>query len=594
MVKQIVALDINRVFTSLTTPQQQLSFKKLQKLLTVDYELRKIDKSLSVEAFYLLSDEDLEDIMRVLSSDLNVTLTYKGFPKTLISRFKVFGWSEDKQKESYKDTTVLYPMSLKEILSLISKTIASPVKLNTLDQTVISRIISQHSDKINYPKHIPLVQNRCLVMSNDPSYNPEDINDILSFGFSRDNYKENSLSLPRKNRKKVLEFLEKFISTAPDDSFYNEAMSKYGGWITLSERLHPGDYKDKYPKSYEFFTNIKAKDSKKKYRTWNSRLFDLYILEYDIMSIIKFVSERRNELAYRFNGLMKKAIKEGKEYDVLNVFMEADNIDNTPLLNLLKFYDNEKNPYIGWDYVRIFKDHINLKLLKNIENRTKQDLVGKKVYLDPILTLSRIPREFSEDIPVLVKKVYKLGDNVQNVVIRTKCDKKTGYSFNTNFIFNDSNGDYKEMRSFTGDLNHKLPLIPFSNSKKDRIVIMQSFTVGDPVSLVTFWIEDENKNVIVGKQSLKFDEKIYRLPFIFNTSKKEILLLNKNTQHALEHNNMFTTESLIKVDLSIYDLFKKYFESRGATITNNKQEDVDFKYTPDNINNRLIFNIIGE
>ena len=387
--KQLIALQRNKVYTSLTSPAE-FNDDRRKKLLTITEELRRFGHYLSAESLMYLSDEDLEgiykDILPALSKKYYPTESwnplYPGFPQQVIDattdklwedQHKIYDtldydkflkdnmWYLDGEIEETENPVILERMTETDLLQIFTDIVSSGNSLAPDTREELMWFLA-HRPEHKLPDKIPFKETLCLVMTYRPEYKPATINDILRFGMYAmgadpelphvakqvnasawgkqkiDNPVWRKLNtLTRATRRRLMETIEEFLKTSSLKNAVVDAKRFYGVWVLLSERIHPREYTKTYPKAAQFFTELKS--NAKKYKSWYSTLQDKYNSGEDVVDITKFISDRPGELVRRLDSLLRRSITAGKEGEIMDIFLDTDGMSNKTLIELLAYYE---------------------------------------------------------------------------------------------------------------------------------------------------------------------------------------------------------------------------------------------------------------
>lgn len=123
----------------------------------------------------------------------------------------------------------------------------------------------------------------------------------------------------RRERRMLLEQLEQCPQITEDMLRHKEV------WIRLGERLHPFEFKNKFPKSCEAFDILR---NNKPYRTFNS-LVEGALLQRDVPAAVQLLQGRPGELARRMDHLLRIA---ANPQDVISAFNAAAHAVSSPVL----------------------------------------------------------------------------------------------------------------------------------------------------------------------------------------------------------------------------------------------------------------------
>ena len=159
-------------------------------------------------------------------------------------------------------------------------------------------------------------------------------------------------SFPRRYRKLILRLLDTAGSIEEDMKRYTQ------NWIILGELLHPGEYKNQYPKAYEAFEKLR---SNKKIWMFNGKVQDL-LDKNDICGALILLKNRPGEFARRLDYLLRNF--SCNDY-IINEFEKvADKISVPVLLQVREHFiwRNEDND------IRVFFPKGQLTKCYTVEN----------------------------------------------------------------------------------------------------------------------------------------------------------------------------------------------------------------------------------
>jgi stress response protein SCP2 len=107
----------------------------------------------------------------------------------------------------------------------------------------------------------------------------------------------------RSTRRTLLTLIESVASKKN----ITEDMKRYQGqWTRLGERLHPGEYSKRYPKTFKAFRNLRNEDLYGKIRTFNSNL-EKALDERDTETVLKMLKSRPGEFARKLDFLVRES-----------------------------------------------------------------------------------------------------------------------------------------------------------------------------------------------------------------------------------------------------------------------------------------------
>lgn len=435
-------------------------------LISLTKELEVFGYILSSEVLKSITEEEIERVYKNLipflveeyHSGSEFKPVYPHFPEQVISKSAAELWAEQNKLYNGEEIDVdnWYGSSVEEIKRVVNLEELKPITEEEFNKIPIQLMSSNNSfsvrskaellwfldnKSVEIPERIPFKETLCLVLYSGKQINNLEINDVLRFSFyimgtdpslpkvdkrlksGRENpIWRNLSSLSRAWRNKICGMIEEVVSRKGLAYSIIDAKRFYGHWILLSERLHPGDFAKRYAACYDFFKTLKDKKEIKKYRTWQSQVQKMYDDEKDLIDITKKISERPGEFIRRFDSLIRRAMKNNKESEVMDIFIDTAGMKNKTLIELSDYYDKrdvvsrkvkrsdgtlmdlEKLEEMDQDFKETINDVICRKVLINIKDRvTEEDMKGKKVWLDPEIKKIPIPkgmRNSRYEIPV--------------------------------------------------------------------------------------------------------------------------------------------------------------------------------------------------
>ena len=466
MNKQVIAFERNKVYVSLTTPAAS-SEERLESLGVLTEELKRFNLYLPAEAILFLSDTDIRDIYKEVIPRLaekfypqgNWAPLYPGFPDQVLSKterelmkdrdyiydtlnYEGFlaenPWYTEAEKKFIEADAFAIELGVmrdSDMTSLLKSIVSSGNSISEETKDELIYLLDEYPEE-KLPDEIPFKETLCLVMFKRDNYLPKTVNDVLRYGLFRGgaspalehvpakivdawrkempNPESRKIKISRSLRKEILQKLETFLQGTTLKKVIPDAKRFYGHWVLLSEFLHPGEYKTRYPKTNEFFVTLKTNEEAKKYKTWESMVQNMYNNGADVLDIAKTVSTRPGELVRRLDSLLRRAKEVGKESDLLDIFLDTDGMKNKTLLELLSYYDKRNSGAVRMVSVKgstkkkalepldplpkimveTVRDCVERKILLNIDHSVKEtDLTGKVVYLDPMIKNLPVPRD---------------------------------------------------------------------------------------------------------------------------------------------------------------------------------------------------------
>lgn len=385
---------------------------------------------------------------------------YPHFPEQVISKTDAELWSDQNKLYNGEEIDIdnWYSKSEKEELVEGRKTILESISEEDFDKIPQQIMKSNNSltiqskaellwflenKNVEIPERIPFKETLCLVLSTGRKIKNLEINDVLRFAFyvmgtdpslpkvDKRVTDRKDLKLKRSDRRLLCKMIDEVVERKGLPNSIIDAKLLYSHWNLLSEKLHPGEYYKNYKNCYNFFITLKDNEKKKLYKTWYSQVQRMYDEKKDLKDITEKISERPGELVRRFDSLIRKAIKDNKESEVMDVFIETEGMKNKTLLELSDYYDKrdklkryatkkdgtkielEELEPLGEIVTETIEEVISRKILKNIKDRVAvKDLEGKTVYIDPEIKRIPIPKRMrNQTIEVPVGTRFKIPED---------------------------------------------------------------------------------------------------------------------------------------------------------------------------------------
>lgn len=210
----------------------------------------------------------------------------------------------------------------------------------------------------------------------------------------------------RKERKMLLELFNN-CKINPEDMLRHKEM-----YLRLGEKIHPGEYKKKYPKTFKSFNNLRNHEKKIKKNTFNHKKEEFF-LNKNIEELIKLLKTRPGEFARSLNRLL--VLSEELNYNsyyIVNEFKKVANvIPISTLLILQKYFTNRCSTND-----RVFYPKGQISKAYGIGNNLKELDVNLCIYTS--ITIEEIIKEILAEKNYL-GKVY-IDKNLHNYAIPLK------------------------------------------------------------------------------------------------------------------------------------------------------------------------------
>lgn len=340
---------------------------------------------------YMLDESAIENISKASTDDiksfLNETVEYlkimtgsqrsytpfwKGFPEQVMNKSEIELWIYQiahymsngefepneftkERKEAFENPnyTKLTSGDDVEFLNIFTDLVSVNNSLTPDDMKIVEWFVESGSELV-FPNQIPFKENLCTLASMGLDVPVKTVTDVLRIAVHMSG---GDVSLPkvpakivrasawttkrvenperelfkfkkfkRSERKYLLSLLEKTNCDA------SEAVLKSARWIRLGELLHPGDYKNQFPKSYTMFSELRNK----KVRSWYSKVNKAF--ESSLEDGLKKLSERPGEFFRRLDALVRK---NSNQKDLVLKYMNsiAEKVSNKVLFEAYEHFE---------------------------------------------------------------------------------------------------------------------------------------------------------------------------------------------------------------------------------------------------------------
>jgi hypothetical protein len=261
---------------------------------------------------------------------------------------------EKKEREKLKDQIKLKVIghgNNEDFNTIFSRLLNSKTSVSDTDKQDIEWFIKTYNSKVYSltPTDIPLKENvayyiGCLLKNNTDGAEQELLKhsktatDILRIASAlsdgdislAENTKFKSIS--KRNRKLLLSAIENI-------GLITEDMLRYQNrWKRLGEKLHPFEYKDRFPKCFEAFDIIR---NDKPFETFNSKV-EKGLIKKNIPNLTHILKSRPGEFARKLDKLLRLT---DNPKEVINTFSNvAESVSSPVLLQVLTHFKNRNKP----------------------------------------------------------------------------------------------------------------------------------------------------------------------------------------------------------------------------------------------------------
>lgn len=405
---------------------------------TLSPELVDIVKTLSVDRLKQFYNQLISDLKENVGAYVEFKPMYPNFPEQVKEASKQELYSnafwhylgdwigkriipkyEKKEREVLKDQVNLKIIELgnkDEFNAIFTKLLNSKTSMSDADKSDIQWFIKTYNSKVYLltPDKIPLKENvayyvGCL-LKNDVTNAEQELlkhsktaTDILRIATAlsdgdislAENTKFKSFS--KRNRKLLLTALETIGSITEDMLRYQNR------WKRLGEKLHPFEYKNKFPKCFEAFDIIR---NGKAFETFNSKV-EKGLMDKDLSNLTTLLISRPGEFARRLDKLIRLT---DNPKEVINIFSNiAESVSTPVLLQVLTHFKNRNKS----KELRVFFPKGNVGKVKAIDYNLP--IINRDVCDEIVLIVEKaLVSKFSKYKPL--GKVY-LDEKLKNYTV---------------------------------------------------------------------------------------------------------------------------------------------------------------------------------
>ena len=435
------------------------------------------------------------------------------------------------------------------------------------------------------------------------------------------------VKISRRERKFLLELLESYGNRVEDMLRWKKR------WLRLGERLHVGEFKTKFPRSFEAFDILR---NDKPFQTFNGKV-ESGLLSKNTAQMVELLKPRAGDFARRLDHLLR--LSETDAPLVLETFAEiAPQVSTPVLLQVMTHFRNRNSP----KPLRVFFPKGEVAKVQGIENKLplfsfaipkavnaicEETLTARfaelpslgKCYLDENLKNYLVP--FSQRSAAKALKTIVRGSKIPLIdanTIRFFIWWKNGYEstdIDLSAVMFDANYNYQDVLSYynlvglgghhSGDIvDAPEGVAEFIDidikrliANKTRFVVMSinSYTAQpfcDLPECFAGWMarthadsgEIFEPKTVQNKIDVASDTKIC-LPLIIDLQEKQVIwtdiALKKNPAWNNVANNLSGTSLMLKAmtnltKTTLYDLFSLHIKARGELVSEKKRADKIF------------------
>lgn len=363
---------------------------------TFSEEVIEVLKTYSIKEIEEFYKNIVDDLTKILGAHVKFQPMYPNFPQQVMeadeSELYTNAWFhylgdwigarimpkyKKKRRESLKDDVKLKVITLGDIEDfnlIFTRLIGSKTSIPEIDKKDIEWFVKYYQNNISklFPKEILLKENIAFLGATLTRYTDifenflkeqlKTATDILRFVTALSegdvSLAENTKfkNIKKKDRRLILSLLENCKAITEDMLRYKEQ------WKRIGEKLHPFEYKNKFPKCFEAFDILR---NDKPFETFNGKVEKL-LLERDAESLAVLLKSRPGEFARKLDNLIR--ITEDTN-QILSIFEEvADKVSSPVLLQVLTHFKHRNQKHD----LRIFFPKGNVSKVQAIENNLEK------------------------------------------------------------------------------------------------------------------------------------------------------------------------------------------------------------------------------
>jgi hypothetical protein len=331
----------------------------------------------SKEDIISFHDEVIPYLKKMTGSNRNYRPFWKGFPQEVMEKsecelwlhqivhyisggeYEPNEWTKERptafEQPSY---TTITAGDEDRFLQIFTDLVSVNQSLTPDDMEIVQWFVSNEVE-LRFPKVIPFKENLCTLASFGLDVPVKTVTDVLriAVGLSggdvslpkvpakriranawstkkvdnpnRENFKFKKFS--RKERRYILGLLEKTNCDA------TEAVLKDQRWVRLGEIIHPGEYKNRFPKAFKMFDKIRNE----KVTSWYGKVEKAFKKSFED-GLVK-LAERPGEFMRRIDWILRTEGKEKSDVIFKTLLNVAPRVSNKVLFELLQHLEKRRN-----------------------------------------------------------------------------------------------------------------------------------------------------------------------------------------------------------------------------------------------------------
>jgi len=234
-----------------------------------------------------------------------------------------------------------------EFHQIFTNLMSSKTSLSENDKDNIKWYIKKYKNSAQFPNNIPhkeilsIVAKSIVDLGLDATKITSAISSVtdalrIAVALSDGDVSLATLPIFKNFSRKERRFLLKLVDSCSPNTALEDAVRYKNVWIRLGEKLHPGEYKNKYRCAFEIFSAMRNNE---KFPTFRGKV-ELAILEKKVEQAVDLLSSRPGEFARRLDHLLRINDNQVK---VIDKFSSVANKVSTPVLLQVKSHFEHRN-----------------------------------------------------------------------------------------------------------------------------------------------------------------------------------------------------------------------------------------------------------
>jgi hypothetical protein len=335
----------------------------------------------SVEDITSFHNEVIDYLKEMTGSGRNYSPFWKGFPEQVMQKSECELWLhqivhymsngsyEPNEWTKQRPTAFENPKYTKitagdedKFLSIFTDLVSVNNSLTPDDMEIVEWFVNNNLE-LRFPNVIPFKENLCTLAGLGIDVPVKTVTDVLRIAVHMSG---GDISLPKVPSKKVRanSWSRTLVDNTARDSFKfkkfkraerryilgllektncmaSEAVLKDQRWIRLGEILHPGEYKNKFPRAFKMFDKIRNH----KVQSWYGEVDSAFKVSFE--EGLKKLSERPGELMRRLDWLLRSNGKERRELIFSTLDKVAPKVSNKVIFELYSHLEKRRNPVMN-------------------------------------------------------------------------------------------------------------------------------------------------------------------------------------------------------------------------------------------------------